>query len=129
MRGDIVLHTYIHADGEDGTLPVEYDALRKTFDDVDELRMDLHEKRKTCMIVVLIDGHGENDSSTKLVMNTSKNSKRLFDIEMKVRSFASGNDTCFVFANFNCCRRKGVGPITQPLGGETVGNLMLKFTC
>ena len=41
-RSDIQLHTYIHADGEEGTLPVDYEALYKTFDEVDDLRVDLH---------------------------------------------------------------------------------------
>ena len=134
-RSDIELQTYIHADGEADAKPVDYDSLYTTFEEVDELRMDLESKGKTCVIFVFIDGHGENDGKTKLVLNTSRNYHRLFDIEKYVRSYASGNNTCYVFAYFNLCRSivSGVASITQPnLRGEeskeSVGNLIIKFT-
>ena len=78
------------------------------------------------MIFILADGHMELDETTKLVMNTSFNKKRLFDLERYCRSFASGNNTCFAFCLFNGCRVKGKGrgTLQEPLSGAYVGNLM-----
>ena len=78
------------------------------------------------MIFILADGHMELDETTKLVMNTGFNKKRLFDLERYCRSFASGNNTCFAFFHFNGCRVKGKGrgTLQEPLSGAYVGNLM-----
>ena len=83
-----------------------------------------------CAIFLFADGHMELDETTKLVINTSFNKKRLFDLERYSRSFANGNNVCFVQGHFNGCRVKGKGrgALQETLGGAFVGNLMIKFT-
>ena len=129
------LHMYTHAVGE-GHRPVTYEALTKTFDEIDELRMDHEEARETCLIFVCCGGHCELDETTKMVMNTNKNTNRLFDVEGKLRKFVDTNPYCFVIAYINGCRKKPHGPSPsiaffeneRETLGTSDGNIMIKFT-